>query len=286
MSKVSHKKDRLQGIVGKNLYHFNSVYNSIRFLQESALLSRNYMVQKGIRLTPQLSDVIDLQHNIFDTIFLETEFSSSGFNRYGPVCFVLKSSLLGNNNLFPTGRFLRSNPEEWKKSTQLSEKYKLADEDTTGDCLVLSNTSGFIPISGFIEKILIAPSLQERAKAYHRKNHEEQNRWGKSSTGIDACNFDNVAAHNICDIIRERNYADSIPVEIADVGEAPLWGSKQSNWIEMMYFPGKLFSVEKEIDIVYNKRRYNFSKKHEVDAAIVELRQLYNSCFCDIDKEK
>lgn len=281
MPKVSLDKAQIQEKIGSHLYHYNSLFNSLRFLSEKSLLSRNFMIQKGIQLTPQLSDVIDLQHDILDTIFLEAKHSMNSYKRYGPICFVLKSEILENSNIFPTGRFLRNNPEDWTNDATAVDKYLTTTEDVSKSCLVVSNTSGFIPLSEYIEKILIAPSLQERSEAKGRKVFEEQNNWCKSTTGKEIADFDRVAMINIKDSLRENGVSADVEIDISDNA---LWKSKMTNWIEMMYFPGKLFAFDKEIDIVYNKRRYNFRRNEEFSSLKEELRILYRSCFSQFEK--
>jgi hypothetical protein len=275
--RITHKKDEIAKKIPTTLFHYDSVYNTIQFIRHGSLLSRNYMMQKGIPLTPQLSDIIDIEQNIFDSIFLESQYSLKAYMNYGPICMHISSKIFENNRFFPNGRFIKSNPEEWDKLTKLHEKYSELSADLDGESLVISNTSGFIPLRGHIEKISIISSKQERQKAFHRKNHFGQNRWGKSETGNVVSNFDETAKLNIEFTLAEAGF-ENIPVEI-ETNEKFFWKSKQSNWMEMMYFPSKLFSYDKEINIVYNKRRYNFPKKERSESLMRELKELYETCY-------
>ena len=65
----SCRRDEIAKKIPTTLFHYDSVYNTIQFIRHGSLLSRNYMMQKGIPLTPQLSDIIDIEQNIFDSIF-------------------------------------------------------------------------------------------------------------------------------------------------------------------------------------------------------------------------
>jgi hypothetical protein len=263
-----NKKKILKKIVGRSLYHSNSVLNTLQFIREKALLSRNYMFQKRLPLTPQLSDIIDIKHKLFDSIFLETQLDIIAAKAYGPVILEFESNLIDSPLLQPTGRFLKSNPELWdQKKLGRTERFLQTNEDIDNECLIVYHISGHIPFNKSLKKVHILDSTQFRQEAKYRKKHEEKRLWGKSLG-----HFCQVAKLNIQHALQANDMQD-VQIEIND--SEIFWKSKETNWIEMMYFPGKLHTYEKEIDIIQSKRRFNTTLRQVLEKQIEPVKKLY-----------
>src|SRR5690606_6072642 len=79
------------------LYHANTVTTSISFIKADGLLSRGAIESSGLVQTPQKSDWIDKEYNVWNDIFLDTIDLHSYFNRqnyYGPVLFQLSAKFI------------------------------------------------------------------------------------------------------------------------------------------------------------------------------------------------
>lgn len=63
-----------QILVGKKieyLYHANTVLTSLTFIQQKALLSRNFIEREQLIQTEQKSDQEDKKYNVWDDVFLD-----------------------------------------------------------------------------------------------------------------------------------------------------------------------------------------------------------------------
>lgn len=101
-----------------HLYHANTVTTSCTFIRQGGLLSRGAVESKKLLQTPQDSDTIDKKYNVWNDIFLDVLDLHKFFpreNYYGPVCFVLKSELLLDNNL-PNLSITANNPIYWSEN--------------------------------------------------------------------------------------------------------------------------------------------------------------------------
>lgn len=98
------------------LYHANSVTTSCSFIQMGGLVSRGNMEQSGLQQTEQSSDRIDKSFGVWNHIFLDVFDLHKFFQRdnfYGPVCFVIDSSILISKELPPV-HITTTNPIYWK----------------------------------------------------------------------------------------------------------------------------------------------------------------------------
>ncbi|MGA7160958.1 MAG: hypothetical protein WBZ48_08140 [Bacteroidota bacterium] len=102
-----------------HLHHANSVTTSCTFLEQGALLSRDFVVQNHLIQTPQSSDADDQRYGIWDCIFLdhvdihERGGARKGPNQYGPVLFIFNIDILLG---LPTGTEIgvtKLNPIHW-----------------------------------------------------------------------------------------------------------------------------------------------------------------------------
>jgi hypothetical protein len=265
------KSDILEKVRGKKLFHSNSVLNSIQFILNGALLSRNFMVQKRLPITPQLSDLIDIKNRLFDALFLETENEENNLTNYGPIIFHFTDKIIDNPTLNPFGRFLRSNPESWTDDTAKDEKYLPKRETLTNECLIVYHSSGFLPFNNSLEKIEIQGSLQSPQKKREGKRGRSpmphMNCWSGSEES-----FEDVAKLNIEGALRQTGY--SCPVNI--VSRTTPWKSKMTNWLRMMYSAGKIYDYQRELQIIFGKRRFNQSFRGILESEMPKLREFYS----------
>jgi len=122
--------------IGANwLHHANSVTTSGTFLQQGALLSRNYVAVSGLRQTSQESDDIDKHYGIWNRVFLDhvnihkRGGRSKGGNKYGPVLFELSTDVLLQ---LPSGSRIevtRANPTNWAGTTSDDQRIFTDIED-------------------------------------------------------------------------------------------------------------------------------------------------------------
>ena len=106
------------------LFHANTVTTSISFILKGGLLSRGSIENSGLPQTPQKSDSIDKEYNVWNDIFLDTTDLHSHFNRqnyYGPVLFQFSSIFIieENHEIWIT----KKNPTEWSPQMTDEEKY-------------------------------------------------------------------------------------------------------------------------------------------------------------------
>lgn len=109
----------------KTLFHANTVTTSCTFISEKGLMSRGCVEKKGLIQTAQSSDQDDKNYNVWNDIFLDIVDLHEYFNRqnfYGPVCFVLDSRLLLDDEL-PNLCITKNNPIYWKDGMSEEEKY-------------------------------------------------------------------------------------------------------------------------------------------------------------------
>lgn len=125
--KLDSKKmyEFLESIGISHLYHSNTVPTACTFINEGGLLSRGAVEAKGLVQTPQNSDDIDKQFNVWNDIFLDCNDLHVRFgreNRYGPVLFKLRTEFLlelDEIELWVT----RDNPIRWSDEQTESDRY-------------------------------------------------------------------------------------------------------------------------------------------------------------------
>ena len=97
------------------LYHANTVCTSKSFIEKRALLSRQYMEENGLELTPQNTDELDKKFGIYNETFLDGWDLAELYkkpNIYGPVTFKFKVDILLQSK---TLRITKLNPYYWHK---------------------------------------------------------------------------------------------------------------------------------------------------------------------------
>lgn len=160
-------------LASKNIqyfFHANTVKTSCTFIEQKGLLSRGFIETKGLVQTPQTSDEIDKQFNVWNDIFFDL-FDLHGYfprqNLYGPVCFVLDNRFLLDQNL-PNICITRDNPIYWKHSMSDDDKYyrsvgEYIDEfehNKRQKCIqkkmfTIHNTYKKIPLKKYLLKIIL-----------------------------------------------------------------------------------------------------------------------------------
>jgi len=250
-----------------HFYHSNSVANSIKFILEKRFLTRNYMFQNTRSLTPQYSDGIDIKYGIFDSVFFETKYDAKQLSVFGPVIFKVKKPIVFTERLFPRGRLLRDNPEKWKKGIKAADKYFDANSVNKDDirCLVIDHVSGSIPFGDHLEEIVI---LDSTAGIYKSKKKKTKKVWSAPN----GASYSEAAKTCLIDAFKQ-------------IGEIPppilispfIWPKRKSDWLSMMYFPGKLFDYEREAEIIWSCRYLNPNIKRDQIEKIKELYQKLQS---------
>ncbi len=142
-----------------SLCHANTVTTACAFLQVKGLASRGYIEERGLQQTPQYSDDRDKLLSIWHDIFLDgVDLHERGRvrNNYGPVLFVLPTSIL--LNLPPKTEVLvtRDNPVHWSIDETTEDRYfmlpeQLCDSYTYGDFnkhITLRTKYGILPFDG------------------------------------------------------------------------------------------------------------------------------------------
>lgn len=150
-----------------NLHHANTVLTSKTFIEEKALLSRNYIEKNELEQTPQKSDAIDKEFDIWDYIFLDAMNLSDYFskpNEYGPVLFVLKLELLQD---IETVRVTKRNPCYWKQRDSIESMYYTSIDEIRADyktgnklrdggiMFIITSVAGKLDLSKYINEIQI-----------------------------------------------------------------------------------------------------------------------------------
>lgn len=109
----------------KFFFHANTVKTACTLIQQKGLLSRGAMSAKSLPMTPQSSDDIDKQFDVWNDIFFDLVDLHGYFprqNLYGPVSFKLSNEFLLDPNL-PNICITKDNPIYWTNSMSEEEKY-------------------------------------------------------------------------------------------------------------------------------------------------------------------
>jgi hypothetical protein len=147
-------------------YHANTVKTALTFIQEKALLSRQYIETKNLIQTDQYTDDKDKKLGIWDAVFLDgTDLHKklARPNYYGPILFQMNLNIL-LNPLFKTVRVTKSNPEAWKSADDnfyeniedLDAEYLVGNKISDVRIMFLfDSVSKSIELDLFCEKIVI-----------------------------------------------------------------------------------------------------------------------------------
>lgn len=131
------------------LYHSNTVETAISFLRAGGLLSRGLCEHLGYPQTPQNSDQLDREFDIYYDLFFDSvdiHERAHNANYYGPVLFEYNISVLDS---IPEGciRITKSNPINWNANITEDEKY-FTNEDELGYSFIKGDFGQHITIKG------------------------------------------------------------------------------------------------------------------------------------------
>lgn len=110
----------------QHLYHANSVVTSDTFLRQGGLVSRGTAEENRWSQTEQYTDDTDKRYGVWRDIFLDSDDYHrriNNRNQYGPVVFVMESTIL---NGLPAGSAVyvtRSNPTKWSDGQNQDDRY-------------------------------------------------------------------------------------------------------------------------------------------------------------------
>lgn len=107
-----------------HLFHANTVASSISFILAGGLLSRGDIERRNIYQTPQNSDTVDKEYDVWDDVFLDIEDLHIKFGRnniYGPVLFKFSIDFLLSDDLDIW--ITKDNPIYWQPSSSPGTRY-------------------------------------------------------------------------------------------------------------------------------------------------------------------
>ncbi|HNP69286.1 MAG TPA: hypothetical protein PKH16_15375 [Aequorivita sp.] len=119
------------------LHHANTVSTAITFIENNALLSRNYVELNGLFQSAQKSDSEDKLFDVWDHVFLDGEDLHKRYkraNKYGPVLFRFKLDML-TSPLLQKIYITKSNPWYWNKETTMGDRFYKSIEEVSKDYL-------------------------------------------------------------------------------------------------------------------------------------------------------
>ena len=151
-----------------HLYHANTVSTSITFLNNSNLLSREFVERNGLFQTSQFTDSKDKKYGIYDDIFLDfidIHNIWKKHNFYGPFLFVLDVEIL-KSDLIKTLRITKKNPSNWLETesekdwyysdlTEFEGEYNKANKrKNIGSMIILKDIDGKLPLRPYLKKFI------------------------------------------------------------------------------------------------------------------------------------
>lgn len=153
------------------LHHANSVQTSCSFLRSGFFMSRGVVERRGLRQTPQASDVIDKKYGIWFDVFTDSvdiHERAQRRNLYGPVLFKIKLEIMVQPNMPPIW-ITKKNPTKWIEGEALSDRwYTSVDELNAGfikgqfdQMIVFRHIGGLLPIQGYVDDIILDDPNQE-----------------------------------------------------------------------------------------------------------------------------
>ncbi len=107
-----------------NFYHSNTVATAMTYIEQGGLLSRKCVETDDLYQTPQTSDKVDKQFDVFDDVFLDTTDLHKHFSRqnhYGPVLFQFSLEILLNDKF--EFWVTKDNPINWDEGFSSTDKY-------------------------------------------------------------------------------------------------------------------------------------------------------------------
>lgn len=108
------------------LYHANSVTTSVTFLRQGGLVSRGTAEGNSWPQTPQYTDDIDRRYGVWNDVFVDSDDYHrriSNRNQYGPVLFVVDSSILNHLPANSDVHVTKTNPTKWSNGQGYGDRY-------------------------------------------------------------------------------------------------------------------------------------------------------------------
>lgn len=154
-----------------HLYHANSVQTSCSFLRTACMMSRGVVESRGLRQTPQESDMLDKKYGIWFDVFTDSvdiHYRANRRNLYGPVLFKIKLEILTSLNMPPLW-ITKKNPTKWIDGEPLAERWYTSIEELQvhfvkgqfDQMIVFRHIGGVLPIRGYVEDIILDDPNQE-----------------------------------------------------------------------------------------------------------------------------
>ena len=147
------------------LHHANSVQTSCTFLREKSLMSRGVVERRGLRQTPQKSDLLDKEYGIWCDVFTDSvDIHQRAITRniYGPVLFLIKSEILTCKHMPPIW-ITKKNPTKWINGEPHNNRWFTSTEElnalfikgTFDQMIVFRHIGGLLPIAGYVDDIIL-----------------------------------------------------------------------------------------------------------------------------------
>ena len=157
------------------LYHSNTVETSLSFIRAGGLLSRGLCEDLGYSQTPQQSDQLDRDFDIYYDLFFDSvdiHERAHSANYYGPVLFVYDVKVL---DCIPEGcvRITKINPVHWNANSSENERY-FTNENELGFCFTKGDFGQHITIKAqntplpftYLSKIIITNPCNDYMNYY------------------------------------------------------------------------------------------------------------------------
>ena len=147
------------------LHHANSVQTSCSFLRSGFIMSRGIVERRGLRQTPQNSDIIDRQYGIWFDVFsdsVDIHDRAQRRNLYGPVLFKIKLEILVSQNMPPVW-ITKKNPTKWINGEPISNRWYTSIDELRAlfikgqfdQMIVFRHIGGLLPIAGYVEDLIL-----------------------------------------------------------------------------------------------------------------------------------
>lgn len=150
------------------IHHANTVTTSCTFLRVGGLASRGYVDDRGLPQTTQDSDGIDQHYGIWYDVFTDSvdiHERARRRNFYGPVLFVLNTSVL--SELPPGSSVLvsKKNPTKWTDNEPEYDRFFPTSDNLRTDfvkgtfdqMIMIRTPNGILPFTGEVTVILDDP---------------------------------------------------------------------------------------------------------------------------------
>ena len=200
---LNHKEVRkvLENKGISNLYHANTTKTALTFIKTGGLLSRGAVEYYKLEQTPQNSDQIDKEFNVWNDIFLDSTDLHRRFNRqnhYGPILFKFGLEVLNQDFLLPLW-ITKDNPIYWVSNQSNKEKYiqnlyeldSLYSNGSYKEMITFRNTFYHLPFVPFLEEIIIDdPKLEWKESGINL--FSESYRLIKEAMNASNFNYNNV----------------------------------------------------------------------------------------------